>query len=1337
MDARFTHTTKLVVLLASTLFLALPLCAANPATILAVSPSTTVQLSQVGCNQQQFLTLTSTGTAGVGLTVTASITSLSTDPTGHPYPSTTHGQWLYVTGPGGTTTGGAGLTGIVIPAENSPTGAAGTTLLIGLAKTLANTTDAATVLLHVTSTADNSTVADVPITVNYQYDPTLTCGGAGIATNGVEQISPGSVTLTAVQGNSAQQTLIVTNLTSNSITFTAQGSDTWLTTNSSQPSTLQPNGTVNVVVTAAAGSLAANTYNSSVVFNWSQGSLLTLPTQFTVTQGSGGSVGTLTLNGTTSNAANVSFNYVASGPSLTGNPAAATVTLQTSNSLNNTYSYTVTTSTGSGWLLVNGDSSSQKSGVPLSNGTTLTLQPSTPINFQTGAYTATVTLTTNDGSTASVNVTLYVSSGSATGVTVSPGLIYNFPNVTSGSSTSQAQAFTVTAVSGVVLGVPVQTSNTSIFTLTTQTSSAASETFTITANPTGLSAGVYSTTITITSSGTSSGVTNILATLTVGSSGTVCTTNCGGGGTPVTSVVVPTALYFADSIGNTYWDGGGAQQAVTITGASGTSWSASITYATGQPTGWLTLPNNSQTASGLFGSNPAILPVSMSPPSNLVVGTYTATLAVTTPSGTTNIAVTLRITATTSYVMLGSPASTTFYATGSTLSPQTFRVGDTGEGFPPVAGSTPQSVQVTVPSSASWLTATASGNLVTLTANPAGLTQGAYWTDVSVTAGTYPNSPLLYPVVIVVGSGIGQTNGPLTFNPPSLTFTGTASGTPPANQTFTVTSSTTTTVTPSVAQGSCTPGTTPTWLSVSPANNFSASSTATTLTVSATQAGMAAGTTCTGSIVLTAGTTSQSVPITLTVTSAAANVTVTPPTLTQFTASVGGSAPPAQTVAIANAVSGSAAVSFTLAATYTNGSGWITLTNDQGAAVTTGSTPFNLHIGVNPAGLIAGTYAGTVTVSPTGGTPVPIQVSLTVSSIPTVTATPLSMTFAYSAGGNPPASQTINVSGGGASAGFTATASSSGWLTVTPASGTTPNSGTFPLTVAVANPQNLNAGTYNGTITVAATGSATGTTITQVTLTVTSPLPTISKVISAASQSTGPFSPGELITLFANPANPIGPATPVKLDGTTCPNPCTQVPTTMGGVQVIFLPRGDVAPLLYVSSTQINAVIPYEEAGVQNLQVEVKFLGQTSNGFVLQTASSAPGIFTLNSQGSGPGAVLVYDSTGFIGVNSASVPAAAGNVISIYATGEGQTSPPGVTGRITPTANVFPLLTPTTCTVGGQPGNVQFSGEANQNVAGVWLVNCQIPAGAGTGAVPLTISIAGNPSQTGVTVFLK
>jgi uncharacterized protein (TIGR03437 family) len=323
----------------------------------------------------------------------------------------------------------------------------------------------------------------------------------------------------------------------------------------------------------------------------------------------------------------------------------------------------------------------------------------------------------------------------------------------------------------------------------------------------------------------------------------------------------------------------------------------------------------------------------------------------------------------------------------------------------------------------------------------------------------------------------------------------------------------------------------------------------------------------------------------------------------------------------------------------------------------------------------------------------------------------------------------VTVSGTAGSA-FTATASSAGnWLSVSPTSGTVP--GTLSVSV---NPAGLSANTYTGTITISGTGGASGTTTVTVTLTVTAPSPTITSLGSAASYLGGTLSPGEIITIFGTSIGPT-PGVTLALDPST-----GKVATTLGGVQVIV--NGFLAPMVYASNTQVSAVVPYEicasSCGPGTLaQVAVKFLGQTSNGIPTQVAATTTGVFTANASGAGPAAILNANSS----ANSPANPAHKGDTVAVYLTGEGLTSPAGVTGKVTTVAATSPItpvpLLPVAVLVDGSPATISFAGEAPGLVSGVMQLNFQIPPGARSGNLPLVVSIGGVNSQQGVTVSVQ
>ena len=94
------------------------------------------------------------------------------------------------------------------------------------------------------------------------------------------------------------------------------------------------------------------------------------------------------------------------------------------------------------------------------------------------------------------------------------------------------------------------------------------------------------------------------------------------------------------------------------------------------------------------------------------------------------------------------------------------------------------------------------------------------------------------------------------------------------------------------------------------------------------------------------------------------------------------------------------------------------------------------------------------------------------------TATPASLSFSASAGGNAPGAQTVNLSSSIAGLSFTASTSAA-WLSASP------SSGSIPAALAVStNPASLAAGTYQGTVTITVPNAVPSATTVAVTLTV-------------------------------------------------------------------------------------------------------------------------------------------------------------------------------------------------------------------------------------------------------------
>ncbi|MBV9772077.1 MAG: putative Ig domain-containing protein, partial [Bryobacterales bacterium] len=426
---------------------------------------------------------------------------------------------------------------------------------------------------------------------------------------------------------------------------------------------------------------------------------------------------------------------------------------------------------------------------------------------------------------------------------------------------------------------------------------------------------------------------------------------------------------------------------------------------------------------------------------------------------------------------------------------------------------------------------------------------------------------------------------------------------------------------------------------------------------------------------------------------AAPTLTITPQ---QFTVTEGQSTasnPMSQTIQVS---APTASVSFSAVASTDNGGNWLTI-NPQ-----TATTPGTLTVSIDDAGLGIGTFSGVITITPSSGTPQTVRITLVVISPETLSAAPAPVAFSYAQGSPSPAAQNVTVSNSGTAvltiSAVASTNANGSWLAIAPASGSTPMS----ISISV-NPSGLPLGTYKGTITVTASDDSVTPLAIPVTLTVTPPIPVIGSVTNGASFATGPVAPGEIITIFGSG---LGPATGVSAASGI-------IGSSLSDTQVMF--DSFAAPVLYSSVSQVSVIAPFELTGASSTNLTVVYQGVSSTPTNLQVADSMPGIFTLNA--AGQGAVINQDGT----INSSSNGAAPGSVISIYATGAGETSPAGVDGIMSPGALPLPVpLLPVSVEIGGLPAVVSYAGAAPLEVAGLLQVNATVPAGVPTGtSVPV------------------
>jgi uncharacterized protein (TIGR03437 family) len=219
--------------------------------------------------------------------------------------------------------------------------------------------------------------------------------------------------------------------------------------------------------------------------------------------------------------------------------------------------------------------------------------------------------------------------------------------------------------------------------------------------------------------------------------------------------------------------------------------------------------------------------------------------------------------------------------------------------------------------------------------------------------------------------------------------------------------------------------------------------------------------------------------------------------------------------------------------------------------------------------------------------------------------------------------------------------------------------------------------------------------------------------------------PGEIVTIYGAG---MGPASLVaaSLDASGPP-----LATTLAGVQIAF--DGVAAPLLYVSATQSSAIVPFTVSGKTSTAIQVTYQNKSAGSATLSVAAASPGLFTMASSGSGQGAILNQDWS----VNSAALPAAHGDILMLFGTGGGITSPASADGQFS-TGTPANLAAPPTVTIGGVSGTVWYAGAAPGMVAGVFQINVQVPGAAPSGgSVPIVVQSGTASSPATVTVALK
>jgi uncharacterized protein (TIGR03437 family) len=602
------------------------------------------------------------------------------------------------------------------------------------------------------------------------------------------------------------------------------------------------------------------------------------------------------------------------------------------------------------------------------------------------------------------------------------------------------------------------------------------------------------------------------------------------------------------------------------------------------------------------------------------------------------------------------------------------------------------------------------------------------------------------------------------------------------------------------------PTTVPYWLTVSPLYGTTPN-VAVSLVASSSAGSLGAGSYAASVHAKVSGYADLVIPVSLTVTNGASTLSVVQaPSGTLALSWVYGSGPLTTSLTV---LSSNQPVSFTATATNTTvttkeqvPANWITLSQPSGIATSFG-TPIvvsflsdvlnNAAVGAHLTGTVDIHYGAaspggsdvTVAITITVGEPFANVTSIFPTQAPPATSGSLSVVVTGSGFGSTasgyPNPTTVTIAYNNASA-----VSLTGNLVMGTITVVNPNTMvlSIPANDQAQSPVNILAA---GTVTLTISNGLGSDPVETQTLTLTTN-PIINSITDAAALvepapgGTTNLAPFELVSIFGHNFDS-GAAVSATPDTTYYRYPSTlTVPASNGHALTVAFYNSTVTPkvliananLVYVSNTQINALVPsgVNAKGITQIEVIVTYNGNASTAFVAAPVAANPGIFTTSADGQGQGAILLPNFS----VNSTSNLAVKGTTVMIYVSGLGAptSTAADTAGKSAPKApascisaanyvtadslanpatadgavilaskiatNDLPpcFATAPTVSIGGQAATVSYAGWVADSVAGLYQINATVPTKAASGnAIPVTITAGGVSSQAGVTMAIQ
>jgi uncharacterized protein (TIGR03437 family) len=211
-----------------------------------------------------------------------------------------------------------------------------------------------------------------------------------------------------------------------------------------------------------------------------------------------------------------------------------------------------------------------------------------------------------------------------------------------------------------------------------------------------------------------------------------------------------------------------------------------------------------------------------------------------------------------------------------------------------------------------------------------------------------------------------------------------------------------------------------------------------------------------------------------------------------------------------------------------------------------------------------------------------------------------------------------------------------------------------------------------------------------------------SGIVNSSDFSPGPFAPGSILSLFgSNLAWATEAFTPEELAA-------GGLPTELAAIRVYV--DNQPVPLFYASPTQINFLVPTEQIP-GDVSVTVERQGECGPSVTITLVGAAPALFVM----AGGYAIAQDWNTGYT-LLTTSAPAHAGDVVVLYATGLGHTTPPWPSGQMAQSAANIAALASLQVLINGTaiaPTQILYAG-VTPGFSGLYQINFRLPANAGS-----------------------